>query len=231
MAPSPEISPSLPSEVLALAKRLGAMGDPALSRVTLAQSGSMRDGPTDHFMRFSARQVIGLRQPEFSWRARTGPLGCISVLDAMQNGEARLEVRLLDLLRLAKVRSGDEAAKGEAMRYLAELAWAPDAILLNPSLSWHVVGERTLRVGAGTGAARGEVELGLDPEGRIASVMAPDRPRREGKGFVGRPWHGRFSDYRRHAGRWLPFAGEVGWQLDGHWFTAWKGTIEEWAVA
>jgi len=231
MASPPGRPPGLPAEVRALALRLGATGDPALSGVTLTQSGTMRDGPADRFRRFSAVQRIELHRPDFSWRARAGPFGCISVVDAMRGGEARLEVRLLGLLRIAGLRGGEAPAKGEVMRYLAELAWAPDAILLNPALSWQVVDGRTLRVAAGHGAARGEVELGLDEEGRIASVLAADRPRREGDGFVGRPWRGRFRGYRRHEGRWLPFRGEVGWQLEGGWFTAWRGAIGDWSIA
>jgi len=231
MTAGSKLPSTLPPEVRALALRLGATGSPSLACVTLSQSGTMREGPADRFARFSAKQRIDLRRPNFAWRARTGPLGCISVTDAMRDGEARLEVRLLGLLRIAALRGGEEAAKGEVMRYLAELAWAPDAILLNPALSWQVVDDRRLRLAAGSGAARAEVELGLDGEGRIASVEAADRPRREGDCFVARPWRGRFMDYRRHEGRWLPFAGEVGWQLEGRWFTAWRGSIGSWSVA
>jgi hypothetical protein len=115
------------------------------------------------------------------------------------------------------------------MRYLAELAWAPDAILGNPLLAWTVVGERMLRVSAGHGQARGEVELQIDESGRIAGVLAKDRPRKEASGFVERPWRGRFFDYRQRQGRWLPFAGEVGWVLEGQTFTAWEGTLLSWS--
>ncbi|TPG48395.1 hypothetical protein EAH89_22685 [Roseomonas nepalensis] len=225
------LPPVLPPEVRALAQRLGAAGRPSPARVTLTQAGTMRDGPTDRFAPFSARQGIDLQRPAFTWRARTGPLGCVAVTDALQDGEAWLEVRFLGLLRIAGLRGGEEAARGEMMRYLAELAWAPDAILSNPFLSWRVLDERTLRVAAGQGAARAEVELGLDEEGRIASARADDRPRHEGGRFVPRPWRGRFHDHRRHEGRWLPFAGEVGWQVEGRWFTVWQGRIERWAIA
>ena len=37
--------------------------------------------------------------------------------------------------------------------------------------------------------ARGEVELRLDESDRIACVLAQDRPRKEGSGFVERPRH------------------------------------------
>src|SRR5690348_1557536 len=89
-------------------------------------------------------------------------------------------VRVFRCLRIAGVRGGMAAAKGEIMRYLAELAWSPDAILHNPSLTWSVVDDLAVRVSAELGGSRGEVELRLDGDGRIGSVFAPDRPRKEG---------------------------------------------------
>jgi hypothetical protein len=182
-------------------------------------------------MRFYARQTVDLRRPAFEWRASAGPLGCISVTDALRDEEARLEVRAFRYFRVAAVKGGAAAAKGEIMRYLAELAWAPDAILANPALAWRLVDGRTLCVSAGCGGARGEVLLRLDSCGRIAAVAAEDRPRKEADGFVERPWRGFFSDYRQHQGRWLPFAAKVGWLLDGHTFIAWRGRILSWTAA
>jgi hypothetical protein len=211
--------------------RLGATGTPSLSAVTLTQSGTMRDQPTARAARFSARQTINLRRPEFEWRASIGPLGCISVVDVLKCEGADLEVRLFHALRIARMKGGAALAKGEVMRYLAELAWAPDAILANPSLSWSVIDNQTLRVSAGLEGARGEIELRLDESGRIGSIVAEDRPRKEGTGFVERPWRGRFFDYKKHQERWLPFEGEVGWILDGETFVAWRGKILSWCVA
>ena len=74
------------------------------------------------------RAQAHLHHSEFEWRAFTGPLGLITVVDALKNGEADLEVRLLRHVRIASVKGGASSAKGEIMRYLAEIAWAPDAI-------------------------------------------------------------------------------------------------------
>jgi hypothetical protein len=63
------------------------------------------------------------------------------------------------------------------MRYLAELAWAPDAILLNTALRWREEGLDMLAVSAGSVETASEVLLSLDSEGRIAGAFAPDRPR------------------------------------------------------
>lgn len=219
----------LPQAVRDLAERLGATDDASLTRVTLEQTGTMRPQPKGRAMRFSAYQTIDLRHLAFEWRAKSGPFGCISVVDAYDEGVGRLDVHLLRRVRLAHA-SGAAVNKGELMRYLAELAWAPDAILGNRSLVWRVADKRTLLVSAGHEQASGEVELKLDDTGQIASIWAQDRPYSDGKIIVDRPWFGRFSDYRQRLGRWLPFAGEVGWVLDGKPSIYWRGNISSWSI-
>ncbi len=55
----------------------------------------------------------------------------------------------------------------------------------------------------------------LDSDGRITGAFAPDPPRSATAPFLPTPWRGRFSDYRLHGGLWLPFVGEVAWDIDG----------------
>jgi hypothetical protein len=133
MAIPPQAAAALPREVRELAARLGVMGRTPLSSVTLRRRGTMRDRPAGREMQFRAVETIDLRRSKFEWRASTGPFCCISVIDALKDGNADLEVWAFRRLRIAGVRGGAAAAKGEIMRYLAELAWAPDAILYNPS--------------------------------------------------------------------------------------------------
>lgn len=118
--------------------------------------------------------------------------------------------------------------RGELMRYLAELAWAPDAILFNTALRWREDGPDGLAVSAGAGETAAEVMLSLDNEGRIAGAFAPDRPRSATAPFLPTPWRGRFSDYRQHRGMWLPFAGEVAWEINGKEEIYWQGRVEHW---
>ncbi|MGN6142068.1 MAG: DUF6544 family protein [Mesorhizobium sp.] len=219
---------NLPTAVMDLAHRLGASPEFCIA-VRLTQSGTMQDKPEARTMHFSAVQRILLQRPEFEWTARTGPLGLISVTDALRGGEPHLAVKALGWIPVASAPPDPQVAKGEMMRYLAELAWAPDAILQNPYLVWRVLDQDRLSVSLDSGSARAEIEIGLDREGRIFSVFAPDRPRKEGSRFVERPWSGRFSNYRRHAGRWLPFSGEVGWELGGEEFIAWRGELTSWS--
>ena len=91
---------------------------------------------------FIAEQVISVHEPGFVWLARmqAAPLLYAHILDCYVGGEGLLEVRLFGSLRLARA-AGPQASRGELMRYLAELAWAPHAMLHNP----HCPGARSMR--------------------------------------------------------------------------------------
>ncbi|RST81024.1 hypothetical protein EJC49_24235 [Aquibium carbonis] len=183
----------------------------------------------DSWMSFSATQTISTQACEFDWRARAGPLGLISANDALKDDGARFDIFALGIIPIARAERSAALIRGELMRYLAELAWAPDAILLNPALRWRAVGEDLL-VSAGSGDTAAEVRLSLDENGRIAGAFAPDRPRSASPPNLPTAWRGRFWDYRRHANRWLPFAAEVAWDISGSERVYWQGTIGAWEI-
>jgi len=95
--------------------------------------------------------------------------------------QADLQVRVLGLFTIARIQGGDQIAKGQIVRYLAELPWKPDALVANRMLVWQVVDNDTLTVSFGSGGSRGEVHLTLGADGLIASVSALRRARRVAK--------------------------------------------------
>ena len=181
-------------------------------------------------MGFSATQTLSTEACQFDWRARTGPLGLTSARDALLASSGQFEIRLLGLIPFARAPQSPSLMRGELMRYLAELAWAPDAIVRNGSLGWREVSPSALVVSAGDGPTASEVMLSLGGDGRIAEAYAPDRPRAVGSGFLPTPWRGRFSDFRKQDGRWIPFAGDVAWEIDGKPDIYWQGKIECWRI-
>jgi hypothetical protein len=219
----------LPAAVCDLAIRLGANPNADARNVRLGQTGRLKQqvGATS-WMSFSATQTISIRTCAFDWRARAGPLGVVSARDALKDGEGRFDVMALGFMPIVRAEHSSALVRGELMRYLAELAWAPDAILHNTELRWREDGPDTLSVSAGSGETASEVVLSLDGEGRIEGSFSPDRPRSATAPFLPTPWRGRFSDYRRLEDRWLPFAGEVAWEIDGKEFVYWQGRIEHW---
>ena len=191
----------------------------------------MRQDAASGWLAFEARQTIRIAECAFKWRAKVGPAGLVRVTDSLGRDGGRLTATALGLIPVARAGGSAAVTRGELMRYLAELAWAPDAMLHNPQLGWRTEGADGLVVTAGEGPCRADVTLRLDQDGRIASASAPDRPRAVGRTFVPTPWRGRFLDYRFHEGRWLPFRGEVGWILDGREVVCWEGALTTWGLS
>jgi hypothetical protein len=219
----------LPSTVYDLAVRLGVKPGGDCSRVKLTQAGRMKAKiEARSWMAFRATQSISTRTSAFDWRARAGPLGMISGRDALENGEGRFDIMALGFIPVARAAHSVALVRGELMRYLAELPWAPDAILLNTALRWREDGPYRFVVSARVGETTVDVTLSLDSEGRIVDAFAPDRPRSALAPILPTPWRGRFSGYRQHDGRWLPFVGEVSWEIEGKECIYWQAHIDGW---
>ncbi len=222
----------LPAAVYDLAMRLGVKPEDNRISVKLSQTGRMkRNLGAEAWMAFTATQTISTRACEFDWRAKAGPFGLMSGRDALVGGKGRFDIMALGFIPIARAKHTSALVRGELMRYLAEIVWAPDAILFNPALRWREDGPDTLSVSAGAAETASEVLLSLDSDGRIAGGFAPDRPRSATAPFLPTPWRGRFFDYRRHGNTWLPFAGEVAWEIDGKEAPYWQCRIEHWAAA
>lgn len=221
----------LPPEVIALAERQGAQRDNLASAVRFEQTGVMRSSPEGKEMRFAAYQTIAAVEPGFMWRATFAPAGLVVVADYFVDGRGGLEVRMAGAFAVATIIDGDAIAKGELMRYLAELPWHPDAIMCNRALDWQVLDPSTIKVAAGEGKARAEVTLFIDANGFVSAIEARDRPQFTDGVFVERPWRGRFWEYRQAGGRITPAQAEIAWVIDGKEFVYARGTVENWRIA
>lgn len=228
--PPAEPRSNLPAEVAALAKRCGARADRPSRSVRFSQTGQMWTAPGSKTMEFEARQTASSTSSNFMWRADFGPFGAVKVADYLVGGQAGLEARVLGAWPLAEGLGSPEARRGETMRYLAELAWNPDAILFNPAIEWTVLGERRLKAAAGAGRARAEVVLELDGIGLLIGAHAEARPRLKDGRYVPTPWRAKCWDHGWMDGRMIPLAGEASWDLGGVEFPYWRGRIFRWSA-
>ena len=149
----------------------------------------------------------------------------VRVIDAFTNGIGRLEVRLLGSIPVGK-ENGPLVDHGEAMRYLAELPWAPDAILLNRQLHWQVLDDGTVEVRLPMSPKDAVVWFELDEQGDFAVMRAKDRySGMENGAPVFKEWEGHFTNYARVGDRRIPVQGEVGYVVKGEYQPYWRGTI------
>ncbi|MGZ3313107.1 MAG: DUF6544 family protein [Caulobacteraceae bacterium] len=220
----------LPEAVRSLALRCGAREDEPGRAVLLSQTGFMRNAAEDRPIHFTARETIQLGATEFLWTAGCEPMNLLTVKDELHGEEGKLSLLAFGAVPLFPAIGGLQATRGETMRYLAELPWAPDAILHNRELSWHALDSRTLLVSAGKGDLYSRVVLKLGDDGLVCAVRAEGRPRREGRRFVERSWRGRFSAYQERHGRVVPGRGEVGWVVEGSSFDCWVGELQDWRI-
>ena len=215
----------LPAAVTALAMRMGADRVSPTHFVDIRQTGTMWFKPGGAPQHFTARQRIGTSSTGFVWRADIGPLGTIMVVDSFVAGRGLLEAMLFGVIRVAREDGTAALHQGEAMRYLAELPWNPDAILFDHALEWTVVSEHTIKVAIGSAETRAEITIGLDKAGLIETARAASRTFSADKRY---PWHGRFWDYQQMNGRRIPMQGEVAWVIDDKDFVYWRGKLECW---
>ena len=176
-----------------------------------------------------AEQWTGTRTPGLVWEARGVMMGLpVRVVDAYVEGNGLLEARLGGAVRVAGG-SGPEFAKGELMRYLSELPFHPDAILNARGLAWRQLDERTVEVTAQSAHDAATVRFLFDAAGDIVGMEADDRPMAEGNAVVPRPWHGTYARYAQFGAYRIPSYGEVGWVLEGGFFTYWQGEVVAYA--
>jgi hypothetical protein len=219
---SAEIPPAI--RAFAEANRRGPA--PEARALRLMQDLEFRRGPDAPWSPMTAVQHIGLGSSAFVWVAR-GPgrlAPGVAVIDAYVGGAGGLRANLLGSVPVARA-AGPVTDRAEAMRYLAELPWAPDAILGNPEVAWSEAGAREIDAALETRAGRVSVRFALDAAGDIVEMSA-QRPDLAPDGTeTARAWRGRFSGYDWVGDRRIPTLGEVGYVDGGAYWAYFRGRV------
>jgi len=218
----------LPPPVQRFFRTVLTEGMPMVTGVRIGHRGSFNMGETgDRWRPFTSDQVVVTRSPGFDWDARISLLPGVPVRvhDSYGGGEGILTAALFGLIPVADVRGGGSIAEGELMRFLAEAAWYPTALLPSQGARWEKGDERSARVTLTDGGCTVSLLVHFGQEGWIGSVRADARGRSVGNGIVPTPWVGRFGGYQRVGGMLIPMEGEVAWSLPGGEKPYWRGRI------
>lgn len=221
------VAGSLPAAVREFALRADATPTDLARAVRFTQRAEMLLKPGRPWQPLDATQLIAVGEPGFLWQARQafGPLPKVQVVDAFRGGRGLLRVRLFGLLRVANA-EGPAIDRGEALRYLAELPWAPDAILGNPAIAWRERDDGWVEATLDAGGAPVSVRFRFDAAGDIVEVRADARETTDDDGNpAAYPWQGYFRDYRMVGPRRIPAEGEVGYVRPGGYRAYWQGQI------
>lgn len=234
-APLPALQ-YIPDIVLNFVRRAGVDDNALAATVTLTQKADMRLEKGGDWQALTAKQVISTGEIGFVWFAeqRMGFLTKFRVIDAYVQGEGQLHVKLLGSVPLVNY-MGSDADIAEAMRYLSELVWAPDAMIGDLGLNWTVITERSVYVSVilpneADNVGDGGIEVGVtyifDDEGDIVEIHAENRPAEivDGKAVL-RDWRIKVSGYKDFNGRRVPSKGEVGYIYEDGYEAYWRGEL------
>lgn len=216
----------LPPPVQRFFRAVLADGQPVVSAVSVEQAGTIDMGASKpRWKPFTAQQRIVTRRPGFDWDARIMMLPGVPVRihDAYVAGVGTLHGELFGLVPVVDLTHSAELSRGELMRYFAEAAWYPTALLPSQGVRWEAVGESSALAALTDGTVSLALTFRFHPDGPIDTVHAASRGRMVDGQLSSAPWQGRFWDYVTRSGMQVPLQGEVAWELPEGLKPYWRG--------
>jgi hypothetical protein len=203
-------------------------GQPMIAAATVEHTGTFNVGEaTDRWKPFTSTQWVVTQRPGFVWDGRVAmaPGVAVRVHDAYVGGIGVLHPAILGLVTLMDMRGTGDIAEGELLRFFAETAWYPTALLPSQGVRWEAVDAQSARGTLTDGATAVSLLFRFNAAGLISAVRAEARGRTVNGKVVPTPWEGQWSNYERHAGMQVPTQGEVAWHLPEGPKAYWRGRI------
>lgn len=205
---------ALPAPVQRYFRAVLRDGQPIISMAEFAQEGKfLVNEAKGRWGTFQATQMVTVLPPAFDWDASIEWASAVKVRvrDAYAAESGMLHAAAFGLVTVADLRGTPEVAQGELMRYLAESAWYPTALLPGQGVSWEAMGDTAARESITDGAITVALEFRFDREGLITDVRSPGRHRVVDGVQTLAPWQGRFGGYAERSGMRVPLQAEVEW--------------------
>jgi hypothetical protein len=204
----------LPAPVQRYFRAVLKEGVPIITAATVEISGIFNMSATgEQWKPFKSRQRVSTRRPGFLWDAQISMLPglTVRVVDSYIAGKGLLHAAILGLFTMADISGDGEIARGEFMRFFAEAAWYPTALLPSQGVRWEALDDRSANATIVDGPLTLTLLFRFNDAGLIDSFRAEARGGVVGKETVMAPWEGSWSNYRTRDGMTVPFTGEVAW--------------------
>jgi hypothetical protein len=218
----------LPAPVQRYFRAAPTDGQPMIVAVNLEHTGTFNMSETDEQWRpFSSTQRVITQRPGFDWEGRIAmmPGLTVRVHDAYIAGEGMLHASLFGLVSLVDLRGTPAMAQAELMRWAAEAAWYPTALLPSQGVQWDAVDATSAKATLKDGATSLTLLFRFGENDLIESVRAEERGRTVAGAVIPTSWEGHWSNYELHDGMRIPSAGEVAWMLPTGPKPYWCGQI------
>ncbi len=189
-------------------------GQPIINAVTVDIAGTFNMSPTgEQWKPFTSRQRVITGRPGFLWDAKISMLPGVRalVVDSYIVGKGLLQATVQGLFTVADVQGDGEIARGEFMRWFAEAAWYPTALLPSQGVRWEAVDDHSANATVVDGPISLTLLFRFNDAGLIGSFRTESRGGMVGDKMVMAPWEGIWSNYQTRDGMQVPFTGEVAW--------------------
>ncbi|KUO42294.1 MAG: hypothetical protein APZ16_06970 [Candidatus Hadarchaeum yellowstonense] len=219
----------LPAPVQLYFRTVLQEGQPLVAAVSVEHTGTFNMSEVgEKWKPFTSTQRVITQRPGFVWdaRIRMAPGMTVYVHDAYVAGEGILTAKLFGLMSLVNLRGTPEVAQGELMRFFAEAAWYPTALLPSQGVQWEAVDDVSAKATLKDGETTLTMLFRFNESGLIESVRAEARGRTVAGAVIPTPWEGRWSNYELRDGMRIPLEGEVAWILPEGPKPYWRGRIQ-----
>lgn len=201
-------------------------GQPIVAAVSVEHIGTFNmSEAAEDWKPFTSKQRVTTRRPGFDWNARVMMLPGVPVLvhDAYIAGAGILHGAVLGLIPVVNMANSPELARGELMRFFAEAAWYPTALLPSQGVRWEAVDDRSADATLTDGDITLKLTFRFRDDGLIDTVRAEARDRVVDGRTATAPWQCRFWNYAVRDGMRVPTEGEVTWILPEGAKPYWRG--------
>jgi hypothetical protein len=205
----------LPAPVQRYFRAVLKEGQPIIAAAAIELAGTFNMSATgEQWKPFISQQRVVTRRPGFLWDAQISMLPglTVRVVDSYIAGKGLLHAAILGLFTMADLSGRGEIARGEFMRFFAEAAWYPTALLPSQGVRWEALDDRSANATIVDGPLTLTLLFRFNNANLIDSFRAEARGgARAGKDMVMLPWEGSLSGYQARDGMTVPFTGEVAW--------------------
>ena len=186
-------------------------GQAIITAATFDLAGTINMSATggENWKTFTSTQRAVVHGPGFLWNGKIAMMPGVAarVHDSYIAGVGMLHATILGLFTVADVHGGGEIARGEMMRYFAEMAWYPTALLPSQGVRWEAVNDSSANAILVDGPITLTLLFRFDAAGLATSVHADARGSGVGKEMVMLPWDCNVSNYQLRDGMMVPTRG------------------------
>ena len=170
-------------------------GQAIVTAVSIRHAGTFNMSATaEQWKPFTSEQRVITKRPGFDWDARVMmfPGVPLHVHDAYVAGVGMLQGAVLGLFTAVDMADTPEMARSELMRFFAEAAWYPTAMLPSQGVRWEAVDDTSAHATLTDGALMLKLLFRFNAKGLIDTVRAESRGRLVDSKTVTAPWQGRY---------------------------------------